>query len=66
MPMFDNFIAFCSAGVFNLCGPFFQEELGMSQTDIGNTFVVSGVAYIFTTIAAGMVNIFWIGERAAA
>ena len=58
MPMFDNLIAFCSDGVFSLSGPFFQEELGMSQTDVGNTFVIGGVAYIVTTIAAGMVSIY--------
>jgi len=54
LPLFDNCIAFCGSGVFNLCGPYLIANVAFNQTEVGNTFMISGVAYIFTTFTVGM------------
>ena len=56
LPLFDNCIAFCGSGVFNLCGPYLIANVAFNQTEVGNTFMISGVAYIFTTFTVGMVR----------
>ena len=56
LPLIDNCVAFCGFGVFQLCGPYLIENYGFSQSEVGHTFMISGVAYIFTTFAVGMVR----------
>ena len=56
LPLIDNCVAFCGFGVFQLCGPYLVENYGFSQSEVGHTFMISGVAYIFTTFAVGMVR----------